>query len=77
MWIHRFFAHPHQWCFDKNMLDVIIDSEIDYIIWMIPYKHFKTIEKIKIPMATIIDVKRIKNDYLIDYNKNKMKSLEI
>lgn len=72
-----FFAHPHKWCFDKNMIDIIINSEIDYVIWMTPYKHFKTIEKIKIPMATIIDVKRIKKDYLIDYDKNKMKSLEI
>lgn len=72
-----FFAHPHQWCFDKNMVDIIIDSEIDYAIWMTPYKHFDTIEKIKIPMATIIDVKKINKKYLIKYDKDKMKSLEI
>ena len=66
----------NQWWKDYNMLKCIMDSELDYIIWFSPYKHFDSLEKFEPPFATIIDVKKIKKEFLIEYNIRDMYSAE-
>jgi hypothetical protein len=58
------------------MLKCIMDSELDYIIWFSPYKHFDSLEKFEPPFATIIDVKKIKKEFFIEYNIRDMYSAE-
>ena len=59
------------------MLEVVKDSDIDYLIWFAPYKYTNTIFKIRLPKAVVLDVKKIKYDrtfylsrkYASSYNK--------
>ncbi len=66
----------HQWWRDFNMMKYIVKSDLDYIIWFSPYKHFDSLEKFEPPFATIIDVKKIRLDSLIKYTVGKMYSVE-
>ena len=70
-------GQPHTWWFDKNMMDCLINSDIDYIIWMTPYKHFNSIQKFELPKATIIDIKSIDLNEMAHYNPSDMQSLEM
>ena len=38
-------AYPHFWWYDKNMINCLKNSSIDYLIWVTPYKYFESIEK--------------------------------
>lgn len=71
------FAQPHFWWFDNNMLKVIKDSEIDYLIWMCPYKYFKAEVKLDFPKAIIYDVKKFNYYACINYENKDMQSLEL
>ena len=71
------FAHPHLWWFDKNMLSTIENSDIDYLIWMCPYKHFEAEVKLDFPMAIIYDVKNMNYSDCISYENKDMQSLEL
>lgn len=73
----RAFGELHFWWNDMNMISCLKDSEIDYLFWMTPYKHFDSKEKIELPKAIIFDVKKIKYDELICYNSSEMQSLEL
>ena len=67
----------HQWWKDYNMLKNVYDSELDYIIWFSPYKHFDSLEKFEPPYAVVIDVKKIKIEKTINYIARDMYSAEI
>lgn len=71
------FAQPHFWWFDNNMLNVIKDSDIDYLIWMCPYKHFEAEVKLNFPKAIIYDVKKLNYNKFINYENKDMQSLEL
>ncbi len=73
----RFYASPHIWWLDKNMLQVVQNSEIDYLIWMCPYKHFDAEEKIKFPKAIIYDVNKFDYNKCLNYKNVDMQSLEL
>lgn len=73
----QLYAQLHLWWQDYNMLSCLKESRIDYLIWMTPYKHFDSIEKVELPKAMVFDVKKINYSKLIKYNLNKMQSLEI
>lgn len=73
----KIFAHPHCWWFDKNMLNVIKDSDIDYLLWMCPYKYFKAEVMLNFPKAIIYDVKKLDYNKFINYDNKDMQSLEI
>lgn len=73
----RVFAQPHLWWFDNNMLKVIKDSDIDYLIWMCPYKHFKAEVELDFPKVIIYDVKKWDYNNCIDYENKDMQSLEV
>ena len=71
------YAQPHFWWVDNNMLSCFRDSEVDYLIWMTPYKHFDSKEKVVLPKAIIYNVKKIKYDKLTTYNSSEMESIEL
>lgn len=70
------YGDLHQWWKDGNMLNIIKDSNIDYLIWMIPYKLFNSLEKIKYPMAMVYEVSQINFDNLIRYEIDELISIE-
>lgn len=70
-------AQPHFWWFDSNMLDVVIKSDIDFVIWMAPYKHFKSRPKLNLPWIAIYDIKKLNYKKLIKYQHGDMQSLEV
>ena len=71
------FAQPHFWWLDNNMLKVIKDSEIDYLIWMCPYKYFKAEVELNLPKAIIYDIKKFNYKDCINYESKDMQSLEL
>lgn len=73
----RIYAQPHFWWLDNNMLSVIKNSNIDYLIWMCPYKHFKSKVKLNFPMIVIYDLKKVNYAKFINYNSDNMQSLEV
>lgn len=73
----KFFCQPHYWWLDDNMLSLFENSDVDYLIWMCPYKHFDAEIKLDFPIAMIYDVKKIKYNKLISYEFKDMTSLEI
>ncbi len=72
-----FYAYPHLWWCDKNMINCLKNSKIEYLVWVTPYKHFDSVGKVELPKITIIDVKKIKYKKLIEYIPSDMQSLEI
>ncbi len=70
------YGDLHQWWRDSNMLNVIKDSNIDYLIWMTPYKLFNSIEKVRYPMAMIYEVSKIDFNNLMKYEIDELISIE-
>jgi len=70
-------AELHYFWLDKNMMSCLKDSNVDYVIWMAPYKHFESEEKVELPQAIIINLKTFNYDELIDYKDDEMQSLEL
>lgn len=67
----------HYWFLDKEFVDVIINANIDYLIWYSPYKHYIGTNDEMIPRICIYDVKKLKTDILLKYDESKMDSVEI
>lgn len=54
-----FIGYPHFWFFDKEFLSVFEKSDIDYLIWYTPYKHFEAIiPPLQIPSVCVYDCKK-------------------
>lgn len=70
-------GNPHFWWLDKNLCDCIRNSNIDYLIWITPYKHFDSLEKVELPQAVIYDLAKFPYDELIEYDERKIESLEM
>lgn len=66
----------HQWWRDSNMLNVIKDSNIDYLIWMTPYKLFNSIEKVRYQLGMIYEVSKIDFNNLMRYEMDELVSME-
>lgn len=65
----------HYWWKDDNMLKVIKDSKIDYLIWFAPYKCI--VKKIDYPLAVIYDVSKINFDKNKNYEIDELESMEL
>lgn len=68
-------AIPHIPCYDKRFVEVFRNSDIEYIIWFMPFKELPS-DTIQMPKAYIIDVHEIIEEDLIDYPKDLMMSKE-
>lgn len=71
------YAYPHIWWNDYNMVKILLNSKIDYAIWMAPFKHFENEKHIELPMAVIFDVSKIRENRLRKYIPYEMESLEV
>lgn len=67
----------HYWWKDRNMLDIIKNSSIDYLVWMTPYKVFQSVEKVKYPLAVIYEVSKINFEKNIKYEIEELESMEL
>lgn len=73
----RFYGEPHFWWIDKNMVNCLKESDVDYLIWMAPYKYFHSEERVMLPHIIVMDVKKIDYDELLKYDASDMQSAEI
>ena len=72
-----FYADPHFWWADANMLNVLKNSKVDYLIWFSPFKHFDSVEKFEMCKAIIYDLSRFEFENLVIYNAKDMFSAEL
>lgn len=70
------YGELHYWWLDSNMLNIIKDKDIDYLIWMTPYKWLDPNIKVFYPLAMIYEVSKIDFNNLKDYKNNEMASVE-
>lgn len=71
-------GYPHILFQDKNFMEIFLNQDLDYIIWMTPYKN--TAENPRIyPLVIVIDLKKYKKRKmkLIEYKDEEMKCLEV
>ena len=68
---------PHLHFYDKNLVESFLDAELDFVIWMTPYKNIAGNPKIY-PLVSIFDLKR-NNDWkenILEYSYDEMVCLE-
>lgn len=68
----------HQFWRDKNLIDVFINEDIDYVLWCTPFKNIAEIGKIN-PYLTLIDVRKYKKKYykyVIEYSEETLRTQE-
>ena len=71
----EFFCRPYLHFADKRFVEVIIDANVDYLIWYSPFKHFESTMP-ELPNVCIYDVKQIKLESFKDYPRNLIMSTE-
>lgn len=71
-------AKPHLPFFDKRFIEIIKNSEVDYVIWFMPYKRIVKQDKkiVKIPKCVVIEKNKIKEKYIVNYDSNLIISSE-
>jgi len=72
-------AKPHYPFLDKKFMNVIIQSDVDYVIWFMPWKMIKKSENktLYFPKCVVIEKKKIKGKRLINYKEELMVSSEM
>lgn len=74
-------GRPHWWMLDEAFISVIIDSQIDYLIWYTPYKHSQVFDQagkqLLLPEATVIKISDCAKIPTIAYNADRMESVEL
>ena len=71
----RGFAHFH--FMDKNLVESFREADMDFVIWMTPYKNIPGNPRVY-PQICIFDMKRKDNwkKSLVEYNANEIMCLE-
>lgn len=70
-------GQPHFHFWDKNFLDVFINSKIDYFIWYTPFKLICSSDgKLDLPEVCVFDTRKMPDQY-IKYDADYMISAEI
>jgi hypothetical protein len=70
------YGRLHLHYFDKKFVECFLNEDIDYFIWMTPYKGYQYApDEIQPPKATVYDIKNI-NYELIEYDEKRMISSE-
>lgn len=70
-----FCCYPYICFMDKRFVDVFIGTDIDYVIWFSPYKHFDS-DMPELPTVCVYDVKNMNLSECIDYPEDLMMSTE-
>ena len=61
-------AYPHLWWTDRNIMNTLKRSNVDYVIWFTTFKHLNSLEKVDLPKVIILDVKKYPYDDLKEYS---------
>ena len=70
------YGRLHLYFSDKRFVECFQNEDIDYLVWMTPYKRYQYApEKLQPPRATVYDIKNI-NYELIEYDEKRMISSE-
>ena len=70
------YGRLHLYFFDKRFVECFKNEDIDYLVWMTPYKRYQYApEKIQPPKAIVYDLKNV-NCNLIEYDEKRMVSSE-
>lgn len=70
------YGKLHLHYFDKKFVECFLNEEIDYFVWMTPYKGYQYApDEIQPPKATVYNLKNI-NCELIEYDEKRMVSSE-
>ncbi len=70
------YGRLHSYFLDKRFVECFQNEDIDYLVWMTPYKRYQYApEKLQPPRATVYDIKNI-NCELIEYDEKRMVSSE-
>lgn len=75
----KIYGRFHYYFFDKKFVECFIKNDIDYLIWMTPYKRYEyELEELQPPKAIVYDIKNISsiNNKLIHYDEKRMVSSE-
>ena len=69
---------PHFHFVDKNLIESFLEADVDFFIWMTPYKNLPSNPRIY-PQICVFDMKRKDNwkKRLIEYNVDEMMCLEV
>lgn len=60
---------------DKKFVNVFLNSDIDFLIWYSPFKHFDTNLK-DVPIACVYDIKSLNISDFTEYPENLIMSVE-
>ena len=70
------YGRLHLYFFDKRFVECFQNEDIDYLVWMTPYKRYQyASEEIQQPKAIVYDLKNV-NCELIEYDEKRMVSSE-
>ncbi len=61
---------------DKRFLSVFQNTDIDYVIWFSPFKHFNSTIPYELPNLAVYDVKRYTYGDAVEYPENMIMSVE-
>ena len=61
---------------DKKMVDVFKGTDIDYLIWYTPFKHYESTCPFELPKVCVYDVKKYTYEDVIDYPEEFIMSTE-
>ncbi|MBO5349248.1 MAG: hypothetical protein J6A89_05475 [Clostridia bacterium] len=48
----------HYWFLDKSFINILKESEVDYLIWYSPYKHYTGLNEDMLPTTCVYEVKK-------------------
>lgn len=69
---------PHFFFFDKDFVNIFINSDLDYLIWYAPYKIDTNHIELTMPKVIFYDIKNFKfHNYLMEYDEPRMISCEV
>ena len=66
-----FYCSPYLHFADKHFVETIIGTDIDYLVWFSPFKHFAS-DMPELPTVCVYDVKQIQ---LIDFEEYPQKQI--
>jgi len=74
---HLVRGRIHNWFLDESFVNLVKETEIDYLIWYCPFKYYIGLDENILPRVCVYDIRKIDTKILQSYNKEKMVSTEI
>lgn len=71
-------GYRHFYFWDKNLVEIFMDADIDFVIWVTPYKNIASNPRVY-PQISVFDLKH-KSGWkkkLITYNEKELQCLEV